>query len=730
MPGKKNGLQHEPAQRAFARQFINEIRDAYALCKIVTDKNMNPVDFRILDFNPAFELLTGLDSSILAGECLLESDLSSDPFWNQIFKKTASAVKNAGFEIYSKKLDKHFRITAAVPEKGIIALLLEDITDVKSVERAAMEKLSKSEEKFRLLTERSNVLICEIDSEGIFLYVNPAFKDILGYEQEELIGRSAFEIGYPPSFSKASKKLKEAAERNNRQENIWKFKDKSGNWHWLNCFTKTNINSTGEIRINTVAIDITKQKNAEEELHRQEQEYKTLVESVPDIIARYDRNFRHIFVNKAIFYDTGISPKSLIGKNFREMNIKSQKYIENAEAFLRAIFEKGEEMNSETFLPGKKGAQHYLSRGIPEFGPDGSVATALVISRNITGRKKAENALKESEKRFETVFRDSPVCTSLTRLSDGRFIDVNEAFLRLFGFNRKEVIGCDPLTLNMWADPEDRLNMVKDLNKKGRSESFETVFRTKSGELRNVIVNSEVINVAGESNILGLTLDITDRKIAEKQIRTALKEKDVLLRELYHRTKNNMQVICSMLSLYSSDSPDPVLKRAFMDMVNRIQSMALVHQKLYHSQDLSSISLKEYIMELVKLLFSSFDVAPGIISIIYELEDIYLPVDLAIPCGLIINELVTNSLKHAFPGGRKGLISIILKKEDDNIILQISDNGAGIPEGTDFKVKAGMGIKTVFNLAEMQLKGELSYESHNGISFCIRFGEPARQNFK
>ena len=180
-----------------------------------------------------------------------------------------------------------------------------------------------------------------------------------------------------------------------------------------------------------------------------------------------------------------------------------------------------------------------------------------------------------------------------------------------------------------------------------------------------------------------------------------------------------------MLNLYSSGSQDQYLINAFMEMGNRIQSMALVHQKLYQSKNLSSISLKEYILDLVNLLSLSYNISPERITFNFDMDDIHIPVDIAIPCGLILNELVTNSLKHAFPDGRKGFVTILLKNEagSKKNRLEVSDNGIGLPEGVDLKARAGMGIKTVIGLAEMQIKGEISYETLGGVRFSICFAE-------
>jgi two-component sensor histidine kinase len=195
---------------------------------------------------------------------------------------------------------------------------------------------------------------------------------------------------------------------------------------------------------------------------------------------------------------------------------------------------------------------------------------------------------------------------------------------------------------------------------------------------------------------------------------------ETMLRELYHRTKNNMQVICSMLDLQSKSANDPYIKSAFMEMQNRIYSMALVHQKLYQSQNLSEINLKDYIKELSELLVRNYQLSDKI-SLNLDLENIPAVIDSAIPCGLILNELISNSLKYAFPDGGSGLINIELKEKEGYIELKVSDNGKVLPNDFDFRNRETLGMKTIFLLAENQLQGTIEFSSQNGVSCRVRF---------
>ncbi len=218
--------------------------------------------------------------------------------------------------------------------------------------------------------------------------------------------------------------------------------------------------------------------------------------------------------------------------------------------------------------------------------------------------------------------------------------------------------------------------------------------------------------------------DITPRKQAEEDLRASLHEKEILLKEIHHRVKNNMQVISSLLSLQSRHLTDKAAIGMFQESQQRIRSMALVHEKLYQSKDLSRIDFSNYIENLIMFLFHSYQVRSDQIRIKTEVQDILLDINSAIPCGLIINELVMNALKHAFPGGRKGEITVSLQPSGDGkFILSVSDNGVGFPAELDFHKTETLGMQLV-NMLVDQLDGTISLEGEPGTRFKVVFREP------
>jgi PAS domain S-box-containing protein len=222
--------------------------------------------------------------------------------------------------------------------------------------------------------------------------------------------------------------------------------------------------------------------------------------------------------------------------------------------------------------------------------------------------------------------------------------------------------------------------------------------------------------------LAGFTIDITEQKKAEERALQSLREKEALIRELYHRTKNTLQVIRSMLELQVEECPsNDFARRLVRDAEDRIQAIALVHQMLYESRDLSRIPIKEYVAELAVLVYRSFGVSEERVSLDLCVDNQSIALDTAVPIGLILNELMTNSLKHAFPNKRKGYIKIKLESDSHGVSrLRYEDNGVGVPPGFDFYNGDTLGLKLIRSIAS-QINGDVRFESSGGVSCSILF---------
>lgn len=206
------------------------------------------------------------------------------------------------------------------------------------------------------------------------------------------------------------------------------------------------------------------------------------------------------------------------------------------------------------------------------------------------------------------------------------------------------------------------------------------------------------------------------------EINAALKEKELLLRELYHRTKNNMQVIRSILVLQAAYTQNEEVKKIVSEIEYRIQAMAMVHQMLYQSKSLSNIDLREYLCNLGYYIMQGHGISTKQVSLLFDMENMAVLIDTAIPLGLIFNELVTNAFRHAFPGNLEGEIKVRVIKTDDNFIeIFFSDNGVGVPPEFDFRTQNSLGIQTIISICEHQLRGTIDFESGKGTMYHIRF---------
>jgi two-component sensor histidine kinase len=221
--------------------------------------------------------------------------------------------------------------------------------------------------------------------------------------------------------------------------------------------------------------------------------------------------------------------------------------------------------------------------------------------------------------------------------------------------------------------------------------------------------------------VLSAIVDITERKQREEGLRAALREKNLLLGEIHHRVKNNLQIIHSLLDLQAIGSTDPHVHNVLQEGKNRIRSMSLIHQTLYQSQDFANVDLTQFLDSLVPELLAAYMTAPDLLKVDIKADLVKLPIDIAIPCGLIINELVSNALKHAFPDGRAGKLWIELSKEETGMIsLRVSNDGVPLPAEINFEELPTLGIRLVGLLAD-QLHGTFTMQRETPTSFTITF---------
>lgn len=337
----------------------------------------------------------------------------------------------------------------------------------------------------------------------------------------------------------------------------------------------------------------------------------------------------------------------------------------------------------------------------------------------------ANRELRQSEERFRQIAENIREVFWITEPQDNKLIYISPAYEEVWSRTCSSL----PEISQMWRDtihPEDQARVFATAENVQAGSDCDLEYRIirPNGEIRWVRDRAfPVANDSGEVyRIAGIIDDVTESKQALEQIKSSLQEKEVLLKEIHHRVKNNMQVITSLLSLQSKTIGDEKALAVFEDSQNRVKSMALIHETLYQSKDLSRINFAEYLQKLVAHVSRSYRIRPNAVKINLHINDVSLPIDTAVPCGLIINELASNALKYAFPADTKGEVNIMFARADHQYTLCVSDTGVGLPP--DFNPDQGksLGMKLI-RMLTTQLNGEMECRNGVGTTFQITFPE-------
>jgi PAS domain S-box-containing protein len=354
--------------------------------------------------------------------------------------------------------------------------------------------------------------------------------------------------------------------------------------------------------------------------------------------------------------------------------------------------------------------------------PEHDPGFVLITHENISEYKRLE-------KQFRQAVESAPNAIVLVNES-GSILMVNVQTETCFGYPRTELIG-QPVELLV---PERlrsahigfRQAYLASPVSRPMGAGRDLYGLRKDGTEFPIEIGLGLINDENGIIVLSSIIDITERKHASDKLKEALYEKEMLLKEVYHRVKNNLQVVSSLIGLQAKNVKHDLTAAMLKQSADRIKAMALLHEKLYQSKDLARIDFNEYIRSLVEHLQFGYGASPGKITITMKVDNVFLDVDTAIPCGLIINELISNALIHAFPNDRSGEISISFRQEQNEIILIIADNGIGFPANLDFKKTSSLGLQLVVTLTD-QLMGRMSLDQSNWTMFTLQFLRPTKQ---
>ncbi|WAC05150.1 MAG: PAS domain S-box protein [Methanoregula sp.] len=815
-------------------------------------------DLRYTYWNKASEELTGIPAQDAIGKTIYEifSDTPDTLRAVDVYKEVIRTHQPRSFVNEYILGGKHlFFEIEAYPSAGGIAVFTKNISGRKQADETMQRQAQ--------IIDQVHEAIISTDLKGFIVGWNRGAEKMFGYSAEEVLGKPVSLIYPKDQLLFLTEEIQPQVRVKGWHETEARLRSKSEKEFPVHLLLAVLRDAKGTVvGFTGSAFDISERKRAEAALKKAALDWQTTFDSAQDGICLFDAGQRIKMCNHMMLEIFGIKDAGdIIGRHCWEVVHGTTGPIPGCPYVRMKVSLQRETMELEF------DGRWFIVVVDPILDEARTLVGAVHSIRDITKRKQAEEALRESENTFAAAFRNSPVALTIVSAADGTFVDVNDTFVRNTGFSLQEIIGKTAEKLGIFADTAEHERMIALLRKQGSVDGMEMKVRIKTGEFRICRISTSLIikgkkphslstieditdikraeeallefnkklqqgieektaalrenelrhrllfessrdaimtleppdwrftsgnpaalamfcakdepeftsaapwdlspeyqpdgRPSGEKakemiekavregsnyfewthkrmnggefpatvlltrfewkkkQILQATVrDITERKNSENKIRASLDEKVLLLREIHHRVKNNLQIIISLLNLQSRYVEDEKISQVIRESQNRIRAMALVHEKLCQSEDIAKIDLDDYVRYLGNSLLRFYDIKEKRIVLTTDIQSITLDINTAIAVGLILNELISNSLKHAFPGGRKGEISVTIQRQDHTLTLLYRDDGVGLPADFDWHNAKSLGIRLVKSLVE-QLFGTIVLDRTAGTAFTI-----------
>jgi PAS domain S-box-containing protein len=657
------------------------------------------------------------------GESIAAAVAAQQPFRLTCRVHTAGDVRRT-FELQSRPVKSGTRIT------GYVSTVL-DVTARDNATQRANVAAGVS----RGLSDNSDDMYFVVDDAGRITHWNPAMARFSGRPEDQAIGAPLQTIFSQNDIARAI-----ADARAGRTLKHLQGMSLPGHSLLLDCKVFPLGSGAGVLLTpdrrssGTAAYDALRQ--SEERLRQSEERYRAFIENSSEGIWRFEMAERipvdtsppsqvrallaHAFLAEcndvlARFFHC---PRAadLINARLSDVVLLEPAHLD--EELMRFVTSGYRLSDVEIMRRTPEGEPRYLLYSLVGTVEHGNIVQVWGVLRDVTERRVAERRLRLLAQAL-TSTRDAVSITDM----DNRMLLINDAFAQTYGFAEEDLLGKDMMLVRSAQVPPSVGGEIRAATLAGGWYGEVLNRRADGTEFPVELWTSVVRNDEGDPvALVGVARDITERKQTEEHLRSSLQEKEVLLREIHHRVKNNLQVITSLLSLQAEYLTDEGMLRIMRESQHRVRSMALVHEKIYQSHNLAEVDFGDYTRELVSQLVRSYGITQDTIEMNIRADSVSLGVDRAIPCGIIANELVTNALKYAFPDGRKGKIDVELRSISAGVVrLIVRDDGIGFPEGFEAHKAHTLGLTLVHMLAE-QVGGELTMPPQAaGVEFVLKF---------
>ncbi|WP_239490077.1 PAS domain S-box protein [Luteitalea sp. TBR-22] len=683
-------------------------------------------DGTILDANDACCVLLGLSREKLLGRQSI--DLGT---WTDAAERAAvmEKVRTEGRVRQHETLltsGQHVRLSfEPFTLRSDVACLLVIVEDITAWRRTEAE-LRQAEARWHYALEGSDSGVWDWDATTNEVFFSDRWKSMLGFAPDE-IGSSLDEWSsrvHPDDIDETMALVVAHVEgRTPEYVSEHRMRAKDGTYRWIldRGQAVTRDERGRATRVVGTHTDITARRQAEERRRDEERRFRAIFDSAFQFIGLLSPDGTLLEANRTALDFAGLDAADVVGKPFWEARwwqVDAATTERLREAVAAAA--RGEFVRYEAVVRGRGGHLTTIDFSIkPIRDAGGRVVLLVPEGRDIGDIRRAQDELHESEERFRSAFEAAAVGMALVA-PDGRMLKVNQAFCEMLGYDAEAL---QALTFQAITHPDD---LEADLAQAARlargdirSYQLEKRYLHRDGRVIWIrLTGSAVRDTRGNLvHFIAQVEDVTDHRQAQQALERTLAEKDMLLREVHHRVKNNLQVVSSLLSLQRRAVQDPATGDVLDDSRRRVLAMALVHERLYQGADLAAIDMRRYLHELVRQLCQSMAPAGVLLRSNVTADDHPVPVDVALPCGLIVNELVANVLKYAFVGRTAGALDVSLTRDGDDTVLTVSDDGIGLPV---VPREGSIGMRLVESLAR-QLHGSFQLQAHDGVRAVIRF---------
>ena len=602
-------------------------------------------------------------------------------------------------------------------------LKLVAIRTASELERSTLlRSLIESEKRYAMTIAVVQVGLWEWQVQSGDGYCSPRYYEILGYDDGEFPADYASwrALLHPHDVDRVEEEFRQATKQGKALSVDFRMRKKSGEWLWV-CeqgrAVEQDARGRGLRMIGTMSA-VSERKMAEELLRQSEEKYRLQFFQNSSVMLMIDpEDGRIVDANAAAQAFYGYPREQLLGRRVMEMTTLAAAEIQ---ARMASVTEEHGGRRFESCHRLADGSVREVEVSVSCVQVNGRSVLHSIV-HDISLRKEAEKKLQKQFATYQDILATTPDGFWIVDFQ-GHILDVNESYCRASGYSREELLAMRPYDLDINESAADTADHMRSMIETGYAR-FETIHRRKDGSTWHVEASVGVSNKAG-GQFIAFLRDTTARKKADAAISSSLQVKDVLLKEIHHRVKNNLQVIHSILSLQAKRVAEPATRLMFEESLNRVCSMALIHERLYQSKDLSRIEFKEYLQNLVDAIAVTYQ-CPNVTCAV-EMAPLSLDLNVGIPCGLIANELVSNCLKHAFPEGRQGTITVgIHKNKQGDNVLTVEDNGIGCPSELGANTSA-LGLQIVNGLTS-QIHGTLERSVDLGTQVRITF--PGTSNY-